>query len=261
MFSDVEIIHVTEEIPEANRHNPNSFRIWAEFIRKIIPEPIDYVFASEQYGFKLAAELAAEFIPVDPGRTNFPVSATEIRKDPYANWNYLTNVVKPYFARQVCCVSQQIGVPGAESHPARALAQHYHTVCVADALERWMTLRARPQGSGELDLVFRSQIAAAEALLPLCNKVLFAEADLLTLQARLQIDTPEFRADLSRHKPADLYILHYDSTHTARFSSYLDTLSTTLERQGLNTITTTEHDPYKDAAVVAEIEKLFVYSM
>ncbi len=259
MFCDVEIIHVTEEIPEANRHNPNSYRIWADFIRKIIPDPIDYVFASEQYGFKLASELAAEFVPVDPGRSNFPVSATEIRKNPFTNWAYLPNLVKPYFARRVACISQQIGVPGVDSHPARALAQHYHTVCVSDALERWMTLRDKPRTADDLRLVVKSQAAATAALLPLCNRVLFAEADCVTLQARLHLEL-----DLAGHshsEPSNLYVLHFDSTHSAEFRQYLDELTAILEEQSLPYVVTSEHDPHKDPQVVAAIEDLFGYKV
>jgi len=255
MFCDVEIIHVTEEIPEANRNNPNSYRIWADFIRKIIPDPIDYVFASEQYGFKLASELAAEFVPVDPGRNNFPVSATEIRKNPFASWAYLPNLVKPYFARRVTCISQQVGVPGVDSHPARGLAKLYSTVCVSDALERWMTLRERPDGADEIRLVLKSQAAATAALLPLCNRVLFAEADCVTLQARLDLEgvsVPEGTA------PADLYILHYDSTLSEGFRRYLDKLTGILEESKLTYVVTTEHDPHKDPTVVSTIDQLFV---
>ncbi len=277
MFCDVEIIHVTEEIPEANRQNPNSYRIWADFIRKIIPDPIDFVFASEQYGFKLAAELKAEFVPVDPGRNNFPVSATEIRKNPFTNWAYLPNVVKPYFARRVVCISQQIGVPGVDSHPAPNLAKQYNTVCVTDALERWMTLREKPESAEEVRLVMRSQAAAAAALLPLCNRVVFAEADCVTLLARLTLEgvpQPDFELQPASTTPggsaktearpgcagpADLYILHYDSTQSEDFRRYLDTLANILEERGLAAVATHEHDPPSDPQVVAAIEKLFVY--
>ncbi|TVR89812.1 MAG: transcriptional regulator [Spirochaetaceae bacterium] len=256
MFCDVEIIHVTEEIPEANRNNPNSYRIWADFIRKIIPDPIDYVFASEQYGFKLAAELAAEFVPVDPGRNNFPVSATEIRKDPFSNWVYLPNLVKPYFARRVACISQQVGVPGVDSHPAHGLARHYDTVCVSDALERWMTMREKPRSADDVRLVMKSQAAATAALLPLCNRVLFAEADCITLQARFNTEgLPQ--SDCA--DPSDLYILHYDSTHSDTFRQYMDTVTSILEERRLPFVVTHEHDPHKDPQVVTAIEKLFVY--
>lgn len=289
MFCDVEIIHVTEEIPEANRSNPNSYRIWADFIRKIIPDPINYVFASEQYGFKLSSELGAEFVPVDPGRNNFPVSATEIRKSPFTNWAYLPNLVKPYFARRVTCISQQIGVPGVDSHPARKLATRYDTVCVSDALERWVTLREKPKGADEIRLVLKSQAAATAALLPLSNRVLLAEADYVTLKARLKLagisqddtqkepetgaaDTaPEpISAQISPEpenaapagtKPADLYILHYDSTHSEAFRHYLDTLTNILQERQLSYVVTTEHDPHKDPDVIAEIEKLFLYQI
>src|SRR6185437_5679729 len=48
---------------------------------------VDYLFASEPDGYDLAKKIGARFIAVDPQRAAVPISATQIREKPIANWD------------------------------------------------------------------------------------------------------------------------------------------------------------------------------
>ena len=68
----------------------------------MLPAPPELVFASERYGHRLAAELGARFVPIDPARGAVPVSGTAIRAEPLRHFAYLPPCVRPYFVRRVC---------------------------------------------------------------------------------------------------------------------------------------------------------------
>lgn len=99
-----ETIHITEEIPEARRGAEGATAIWARTVEEAVPEQITHVFASEEYGWDLAEHLGAQFVPVDQSRSNIPVSATAVRRDPYATWKYIPPAVRPYYVKHVAVV-------------------------------------------------------------------------------------------------------------------------------------------------------------
>jgi HTH-type transcriptional regulator, transcriptional repressor of NAD biosynthesis genes len=100
-FPGVCIIHVTEEIPAAARGQAAAAEIWADAIRRRLATPPTHVFASETYGGELAEALDATFVPVDPPRAMVPVSAAQIRRDPFGMWQYILPACRPYFTFRV----------------------------------------------------------------------------------------------------------------------------------------------------------------
>jgi HTH-type transcriptional repressor of NAD biosynthesis genes len=69
---------------------------------KHIPEGVDYVFASEDYGWQLAEDLEAWFVPLDPQRDRFPVSATSLREHTLEYWDFIPEPIRYYFVKQIC---------------------------------------------------------------------------------------------------------------------------------------------------------------
>ncbi len=121
-FPTAKIYHITKEIPEAHAASPDAPRIWAEEIKKSIPEEIGYLFASEDYGWEFAKHLHAIFVPVDFARHNIPISATEIRKAPLKHWNFLSAPVQRH-------VMALVGVKG-DKQLIQRLAETMQTRCV-----------------------------------------------------------------------------------------------------------------------------------
>jgi HTH-type transcriptional regulator, transcriptional repressor of NAD biosynthesis genes len=195
-FPGVELVHHADEIPQAPEEHPQFWDIWRASIRRHVPGRIDYVFASEDYGWRLAAELDARFVPVDRERRNVPVSGRAIRQDPMAHWDELLPPVRPFYLKRVCA--------GLLAHE---LAAHFRTACV-HAYDGG--LRDDACDHDELLRLFRGQVAAEDALTRQANRVLLCEADALTMaawsEARFGSCPPEVRAAAER-RPFDLYLL------------------------------------------------------
>lgn len=164
--------------------------------RAAVPEPVDAVFTSEDYGEELARRFGAAAVLVDPGRATYPVSGTAVRRDPASHWAFLSPPVRAALARRVV-------VLGAESSGtttmARALAGHYRsrggaweaTAWVPEygrrhSAEKLAALRAvRPDASwsdvsftsDEFPLIARRQCADEEAAARTGGPVLFCDTD------------------------------------------------------------------------------------
>ena len=169
LFPDATVVHVTEEIPEAARNHDGAYRIWARAIRERVDREPGYVFASEEFGLELARELGCRFVPVDPRREAFPVSAAMIRDDPYANWKFLPRCVRPYYARKVV----------ATGGLADELAERYDTVVASDYFAHHARLGLPPPATAGLAQVARGQLAIEAALLPEANRLLICDVDVL----------------------------------------------------------------------------------
>jgi len=199
-FPGVDLVHHTDEIPQTPEEHPQFWDIWRASIRRHVPGRIDCVFASEDYGERLAAELDARFIPVDRERRNVPVSGRAIRQDPMAHWDELLPPVRPYYLKRVCVCH-----PG-HSGLADRLAARFHTVCVH-------AYEPGPLAVADRDALMhalRGQMAAEDALARQANRVLICAADAVTLAAggesSLGACPDEIAAAVDR-RPCDLYLL------------------------------------------------------
>ncbi len=95
------ILHMHREIPQEPAEHPDFWRIWREAIAEHHPEPVHRVFGSEPYVVRLAQELGAEPVVVDPDRLAFPVSSTAVRDDPAGNWAHVPGPVRPWYQKRV----------------------------------------------------------------------------------------------------------------------------------------------------------------
>ena len=180
MFPNINVVHMTEENPEARKGSPNSYRIWADAVLRYAG-PVDYVFASEDYGFRLAEELDASYIPVDPSRRAFPVSATMVRRNPMGSWPFIPSCVRPYFARRVYVLSEQ---PGESDALLEHLADHFRTVYAGD----YLAYHAERTGSTVIDPAFavRAQIATENAIAKQADRILLSATDPVHVWMRLR---------------------------------------------------------------------------
>lgn len=129
------VLHCVQDLPQEPVDHPDFWPIWREVVRRFHPEPVDVVFASEAYGARLADEVGARFIPVDPGRRARPVSGSAIRAAPFAHWDFIAAPARPWFTRVV-------SLHGPESTGkttlAERLAAHFRT-CLAPEYGRTYT--------------------------------------------------------------------------------------------------------------------------
>lgn len=108
---------------------------WIEGARRFkeaIPEPIDTVFSSEyeyEDWFNRCYE-GAEHIVIDPERSLYPISATQIRNDgPFKHWDMIPDVAKPFYSKKVAIIGTE---SCGKTTLAKLLANLYQTVYVEE---------------------------------------------------------------------------------------------------------------------------------
>lgn len=103
-------------------------KIWAAFIQKQFP-PVDVIFSSEEYGVPFAKNLRAEHISFDLQRKKIPVSASLIRDSPFQHWQFIPEVVRPYFVKKICFYGPE---STGKSFMAKRMAEKYETELVPE---------------------------------------------------------------------------------------------------------------------------------
>jgi NadR type nicotinamide-nucleotide adenylyltransferase len=177
LFPSANVVHLTDENPQDPSEHPDFWRIWHESLRRVLPYSPDFVFASEDYGVKLAEVLGARFIPVNQARDIVPVSGTAIREQPLRNWEYLPRCVRPHFAKRVCIFGPE---STGKSTLTRDLARHFQTVAVPEYARTWLEARHGEVVAADMPIIARGQMASEEALARNANRVLFCDTDVLT---------------------------------------------------------------------------------
>src|SRR5207302_10464947 len=134
-----------------------------------LPGRPDFVFASEDYGRRLAEELGAKFVPVDRERGAVPVSGTAVRSDPMANWSFIPRCVRPYFAKRVCVFGPE---SSGKTTLARRLADHFRTAWVPEYARTLLEANGGDVRCEDMEVIARGQAAAEDALARNANRVL-----------------------------------------------------------------------------------------
>jgi HTH-type transcriptional regulator, transcriptional repressor of NAD biosynthesis genes len=177
LYPDINVIHVTDENPSYPEENPDFWNIWRRTILSRVARP-DVIFTSEDYGEQLAQILGCAHVSVDPMRQQFPVSGNAVRKNPYANWEFLPPPVRAYYAKRVCIV-------GAESTGkttlAEALAKRFETEWVPEfAVEYLRNGNADVTSVDVIEAIARGQIRSEGQKARTANRILVCDTDLIT---------------------------------------------------------------------------------
>lgn len=207
MFPRANLVHVTDELPQEPHEHPQFWDLWRETVRRAAREPIDYVFASETYGQRLAAEVGAKFIPVDIGRQTVPVSGTAIRTSPLAHWQQLPPCVRPYYVKRVCIFGPE---STGKSTLARDLAAHFQTAHVPEFARELLDPQGGVCHEADIPLIARGQLASEDALARQANRVLICDTDLLTTTIWSEVlfgGCPDWIRRAALERPYDLYLL------------------------------------------------------
>ena len=129
-FGGVRVVHCEDENPQAPEDDPENFwPIWRHSLLSRLDRPPDVVFASEAYGVRLAAELGAEFVPVDPLRETVPISGRQIIEDPLRWAEYILPEARPYFTQRIVLVGPE---SSGKSTLTKRLGQRFGAPSVAE---------------------------------------------------------------------------------------------------------------------------------
>lgn len=207
MFPDVNVYHLTDENPQHPHEHPDFWRIWHDSIRKAIPVGPDYVFASEDYGWKLAKILGATYVPVDHLRELVPVSGSAIREDPMGNWRYIPSHVRPYFARRICIFGPE---STGKSILTKRLAERFDTVYAAEYARGLLALQDDKVFLSDIPRIARGQMASEDSMVKHASRVIFLDTDLITTTIWSDVlfgQCPQWVKEEAERRRYDLYLL------------------------------------------------------
>ena len=170
------VLHLDRDLPQEPDDHPDFWPIWREAIGEVHPQAVDYVFGSEPYLFRLAEELDAEAVLVDPERDMFPVSGTAIRKNPAAHWFDIAPPARPYFQKRLCLLGPE---STGKSRLARILTRHFKTLCMPEYGRTYDIHYKQGENWREEDLLTLAQTHTAMrvALAPDAGPLLIEDTD------------------------------------------------------------------------------------
>lgn len=199
----VDIINTVVEEPTNLSYNELS-RWWGQYIRKTYGK-FDRLFTSEPYGEIFALNMWAENFQFDMKRELVPISATEIRKKPLTNWNYLNNFAKDYFVKKIAIVGTE---STGKTVLAEQLANYFSTV--------WCPELGRSLVNSSNDVTFEDLekigIEHAKHILRHtreANKILFIDTDVSITKSYGKFifgKEPKFPKWVEEANKCDLYI-------------------------------------------------------
>ncbi len=174
LFPDCRVIHFSEVVPQEPSDHPEFWSIWRSIVRSAHPEPLDFVFASDAYGARLASEMDARFVPVDPLRQAVNISGTSVRANPYRHWHHLPAPVRAYFAQTVCVVGPE---STGKSALVRNLASRFKTVGLAEYGRTHTDTFGTAVSAEDLCRIVRGHRSAEFAAKRNANRILVSDTD------------------------------------------------------------------------------------
>ncbi|MDP4944249.1 MAG: adenylyltransferase/cytidyltransferase family protein, partial [Alishewanella sp.] len=82
---------------------PQGWGEYAGLLQHTVPEPFAVIFGGEE-DYRAGHQQHfpnIDYRVLDPQRTQWPISGTEIRNRPYLHWDYIAGAARPFFARKV----------------------------------------------------------------------------------------------------------------------------------------------------------------
>ncbi len=149
-------------------------------IKGIIGKPVDVTFCGDDYGedsFWNVCYPESEFFVFERNE----ISSTEIRKNPYKRWDWIPNVVKPYFTKKVLLIG---GESTGKSTLTINLANYFNTNFIDEAGR----VLSEKSGTDTLmlpedytEILLQHKLNEMKAI-EQSNKVLFIDTDALVTQ-------------------------------------------------------------------------------
>jgi HTH-type transcriptional regulator, transcriptional repressor of NAD biosynthesis genes len=172
----IEIHKIADDFDDESLPLQERTKKWADVIASVYPK-IDVLVSSEDYGVPFAHHLGAKHIPFDPGRKLHAVSATQIRTKPLFYWDYIPDVVRPYFVKKICFYGPE---STGKSTMAKHFAEAYNTEFVPEVARELIT--SNSFNREDIIEIGRAQTERVFQKIKTANKFLFCDTDLITTQ-------------------------------------------------------------------------------
>ncbi len=207
---DCRVVGHGEVVPQAPEDSADFWPVWRGIVAEAHPEPIDFLFAGEDYGAELARQVGGLFVPLGGrvlGLSDDPLSglsASAVRADPAGHWPYLPQPVRAHYRRTIC-------LHGAESTGkttlAAALAAGTGALTVGEYGRSHCEAHKEPLSLDDLLLIGRAQQAMVAAAAEWAGPLLLVDTDALMTAAWCEMLLGTRPAELMAAPKADLYLL------------------------------------------------------
>ena len=121
--------YIESELPNTSEASEEVSELWSSIFKALFPD-YDLVITSEEYGNYVASFMGIKHISFDMPRQCVPVSATAVRNNIFANWNFLPDSVKPYFAIKVVVLGTE---STGKTTLTERLTKHFNCSSVKEA--------------------------------------------------------------------------------------------------------------------------------
>lgn len=121
--NSVIVLHYTKEVPQYPEEHKDFWNIWTNIAKESCSD-MDVLFTSELYGIPYSEHLNVKHEMVDLERKTVPISGTSARTNPFNNWDYIPDIVKPYFIKRVSIMGPE---STGKSTLTKKLANNYLT--------------------------------------------------------------------------------------------------------------------------------------
>ncbi len=201
--------HYDDEAPQnpVGENDVAFWAYWSNVVRTLVPESIDYVFASELYGQAVADSIGADFIPVDISREVQPVRGTTVRNNLFEQQEDIAAGFKRYLKLNVVLF-------GAEScgktSMARRLSKYFHGTYVPEWARPYLETVGPEITEHKMEMITNGQYASERAADQIDTLIKFKDSDLLTTLGFYEyngITKPSQLQWMLDDYPNDLYIV------------------------------------------------------
>ncbi|MBK8846126.1 MAG: AAA family ATPase [Bacteroidetes bacterium] len=121
--------YLESELPNTSETSKEVSEIWADIYKKQLPD-YSLLITSEEYGNFVASFMNIKHIAFDIPKKLFPVSATAVRNNVFANWKFLPDSVKPDFAIKVVILGTE---STGKTTLSENLSKHFNCSLVLEA--------------------------------------------------------------------------------------------------------------------------------
>jgi len=207
----VEFIAFTKTMPDKPTDHPDFWNLWVKEIydhAKIGPG--DIIFASEQYGFQLAAELTCTFIPCNVYREVVNISGTRVRDNPLDHFTQIVPTAQSLFRKTITVFGPE---STGKTHLAKKLAETLPGHYVPEWAREYLELQETPETTVErMQHIVLGQMASQEAVFKFQDKpFIIQDTDLLSTIGFYELYKMDSFPAVRNFIAADHYLLLSDN--------------------------------------------------
>ncbi|SFD50052.1 AAA family ATPase [Spirosoma endophyticum] len=203
-YPTIEVVAEADDFHDPTLPLWEATKLWAAFIKRRFPD-VSVFFSSEGYAIPLAHHSGLRHVAFDPNRQQVPISATLIRNKPFRFWDYIPDVVRPYFVKKICLYGpESVG----KTTLARQLAIEFKTIYVPEMAREILT--SNDITADDIIKIGHAQTEAVLRAQRVANRILFCDTDVITTQIYSEIYlhyVPPVLYELEKKIQYDAYIL------------------------------------------------------